>query len=268
MKKSVLIFSTVLITFSLTAFTYMNWNTPVRAYEQPSCNSMVTFEPDIINSINNKADPNLVYNVQSRFNHTITKDHLKKAISVREIFPKHASESIGNFHSVKVSVLRDKKGETSEFGTSELLNEAQIKLLHSINYSNNIYITAYYKKQNIVTGASEEDHIVYYMTITPETEAEFTSGHDALISYLRENSKEETAFIEQDQLEPGMVNFTITKKGTIAHVNLTSTCGYKTVDEALVELITNMPEKWNPAKNSKGENVDQELVFFFGKEGC
>jgi hypothetical protein len=33
-------------------------------------------------------------------------------------------------------------------------------------------------------------------------------------------------------------------------------------------MITNMPGKWNPATNSKGEKVDQELVFFFGRQGC
>lgn len=55
---------------------------------------------------------------------------------------------------------------------------------------------------------------------------------------------------------------------TIAHVKLTETSGYTSVDKGLVELITTMTGKWDPATNSKGESVNQELVFFFGLEGC
>ena len=109
---------------------------------------------------------------------------------------------------------------------------------------------------------------VYYLTVIPEKEAAYASGHDALIAYLKENSKDKTAIIKEDKLQPGKVNFTITKNGTIANVKLTSTSGYTSVDKALIELITYMPEKWDPATNSKREKVDQELVFFFGLAGC
>jgi hypothetical protein len=58
------------------------------------------------------------------------------------------------------------------------------------------------------------------------------------------------------------------RKATLDHVKLTSSCGYETVDEALVEQIRTMPQRWTPATNLKGENVDQVLVFFFGMQGC
>ena len=37
--------------------------------------------------------------------------------------------------------------------------------------------------------------------------------------------------------------------------------------QAYFKLI-NMPQTWIPATNAKGEKIDQELVFFFGMEGC
>jgi len=83
-----------------------------------------------------------------------------------------------------------------------------------------------------------------------------------------ENSKEKTAIIKRDKLQPGRVSFTVTKDGAIKNVKLTSTSGYTSVDKTLVELITKMPKKWKPATNSKGDKVDQELVFFFGVAGC
>jgi hypothetical protein len=36
----------------------------------------------------------------------------------------------------------------------------------------------------------------------------------------------------------------------------------------MTELITNFPGTWEPAENSKGEKVDQELVVSFGLMGC
>jgi hypothetical protein len=73
-----------------------------------------------------------------------------------------------------------------------------------------------------------------------------------------ENSKAATAIIREDKLRSGQFSFTVTKKAS----------GYPSVDEALIDLVSNMPDKWIPATNSVGEKVDQEFVFVFGKQGC
>jgi len=242
MKKSIIIFCAALTTISLTAFGYINW------------------------SDNKQADLDLVYNVDSRFMTTITKEDLHKATSVLDIVPKKAEAWWKvSFQTVTVAVLQD-GDEILEIGDSKELNAAQIMLLQSTDYSTNFYIKARGKNKHPETGKIED--YVYYLTIIPEKEAEYTSGHDALIAYLKENSKEKTAIIKEDKLQPGKVQFTVTKKGTIANVKLISTSGYISVDEALIKIITNMPEKWEPAENSKGEKVDQEFVFFFGTAGC
>jgi hypothetical protein len=47
------------------------------------------------------------------------------------------------------------------------------------------------------------------------------------------------------------------------------TTGYSSLDDKFIELIKNIPGLWIPAENSKGEHVDQELVFTFGPaNGC
>lgn len=242
MKKSILIFCSVLTAFSFMAFGYMNW------------------------SHNAKADLDLVYNVDSRFMATITKEDLHKATSVLDIVPKEAKGWWEvSFTTVKVAVLHD-DDEISVIGDQKELSAAQIKLLQSTDYSTNFYIKARSKTIHPETGKIED--YVYYLTVIPENEAEYINGHDALIEYLKVSSNDKTAIIKEDKLKPGKVSFTVTKTGTIENVKLNSTSGYPSVDETLIEVVSNMTEKWNPATNSKGEKVDQELVFFFGLQGC
>ncbi len=247
MKKNIFIFCTAIIALSLTAFSYLNWN-------------------------DKKADLDLVYNVDSRFVATITKENLHKAKSVVDIVPKTAEWSKISFLNMTVSVLQG-DDEIRELGDNEILNAAQTKLLQSIDYSTNFYLKGRGKRKDggpegLKDSDQDEFDFAYYLTVIPEKEAEYTAGYDALISYLRKKSKKATSIIQEDKLQPGQVNFTVTKEGTIANVKLSSTSGYPSVDEKLMKLITNLPRKWNPATNSKGKKVDQELVFFFGKQGC
>jgi hypothetical protein len=47
------------------------------------------------------------------------------------------------------------------------------------------------------------------------------------------------------------------------------TTGYPSLDKKLMTLIKNIPGKWTPAENIKGEIMEQELVFTFGSaDGC
>jgi hypothetical protein len=265
MKKSILIFCKVFTTFSLSVFGLMSWNNGVMAQEAVVFKNSVLFNTGIASILNIQPDLDLVYNIDSRFIANITKEDLHKATSVLDIVPKEARGWWKvNFQTVTVAVLQD-GDEISIMGDKKILNAAQVKLLQATDYSTNFYINAR-TTEDPETGRIED--YVYYFTIIPEKEAEYTGGRDALIAYLKENSKEKTAIIKSDQLQPARVSFTVTKEGTIVNVKLDSTSGYPSVDETLVELITNLPEKWDAATNSKGEKVDQELVFFFGVEGC
>lgn len=259
MKKNILIFCAAFAILHLTAFSYINPNNDKAVI---SCHKI--------------APPDLVYKVESRFMSRITKKDLLNAKSIIDILPKKATQSTEAYKNTSISILhRDNRVSIiynnkaiTELGNNSVLNAAQLKLLQSVDYSTNIRITSLCKKKNAITGKLEEYDLVYYMTIVPEKEATVIAGHDALINYLKKNSKAATVFITEDQLKPGKVSFTVTKKGTIAKVRIMSTSGYSFIDKTLVELINNMPQKWNAATNSKGEKVDQELIFFFGQQGC
>jgi len=271
MKKPILIFCSVVAIFSLTALGFTNWNNAVSDHNENLCRKSVVSDNHLVGSNNEKANLDLLYKISNRWS-TITKEELSKAKSITDIVPGEASKTRYSYKNVTVSILHNDKDvrdiKTSEMGQSVEFNDAQIALLHSSDYSTNIRITALSRLKNDYTGIFKDDSLVYYMTIIPEKEAEFAGGPNALIDYLRENSKEKIAIKEMDQLQPGKVFFTVTKNGTIANVKLMSTSGYSSVDNELVAIIVNMPGKWDPARNLNGEKVNQEFVLFFGIVGC
>ncbi|MTI31656.1 energy transducer TonB [Xanthovirga aplysinae] len=268
MKKRTLILCTVLTTISLSALGFMNWNTIEKKILEIPDNKTVDSNNDYVTTTNEKVNTNLFFDLHSRYIHTITKEKLDKAKSIGDIIPNHLAKKIEAFQTFKVSIL-DSNKEISEVGENNLLNASQIKLLQSANYSTNISISASYRAKDTVSPALKEDYLVCYMTIIPEEEAEYIFGNDVLVEYLKENSKEKTLMIDRDKLRPGKISFTVTGKGTISNVRLMSTSGYPSMDKELIKLITYIPKwNWKSAINSKGEKVDQELVLFFGMEGC
>lgn len=215
---------------------------------------------------------NLVYKIDSRFEATITKEKLNQATTVQDIVPEEADWAQVAFENMTVSVLQG-NNEKRELGKNGILTAAQASLLKSADYSTNFYLKGNGTRKpswqfDVIEPDSHVRNYTYYLTVVPEKEAHYKGGNDAHIAYLKANSLASTAFIQEDQLRACRINFTVTKQGTVEQVFLESTSGFAQVDKALVELLENMPNKWEAAENAKGEKVDQQLVFFFGIYGC
>ena len=88
------------------------------------------------------------------------------------------------------------------------------------------------------------------------------------MNYLEENSKDAIKNVKRNKLKPGKVRFIVTQNGAIENVRLESTSGYTAIDKKMLELIKLAPKEWSPARNSKGDKINQELVFSFGIIGC
>jgi hypothetical protein len=243
MKKRIIFFCVALSTLSFMAFAWVSW-------------SQIDKEDNI----------DFFYNVDSRYGTSITKENLQKAKSIVDIVPKERNWGSFPIHTVKVTIFHDNT-EISEIGYDPVLNEAQLQLLHSIDYSDSFSLTASCKGKHKNVDKEEYD-LFDILTVTPEKEAEYSEGKDALLAFLKENSNEQTIRVKQDQLERGNISFTISKNGKITNIQLSSTSGYTNVDEVMVELVSNLPGIWIPATDSKGEKVDQEFVFSFGRGGC
>ena len=267
MKKSIIIFCFALTALSLTAF-LINWNDSATNQVDASSSKIAALDKQVLEVSNDNIITDFFYDVGTRFR-AIKKEDLGKAKSIFDFLPEEKTKRIVSYKSVKVIILDDyKQTDISETGNSDILTKAQINLLQSVNYSTNILIRTDYQQKNKETNELEDNYSTPYLTIVPEKQAIYSSGNDALIKYLKENSKEKTTIAQENKLQPGKLYFTVTKKGTITNVNVVQTSGYISIDKTMIELIINLPEKWEPAENSKGEKVDQKLVFSFGLIGC
>ena len=240
MKQRILIFSLLITAASLTAFTFAS-------------------------SDGNSSTLNLLYKLDSRYSE-ITKEELSNTTSVLELVPCMKSDWwTSSFEKVSIVVMDDGEEIAAEgYGTK--FNQVQLQLLRSAPYSTNFYIWA--RGKDHLPDAGKLDENIYYYTITPENEAEYEGGEEAFVQFIKEGIEPNTSIMDEDNLRPGQLDFTITKDGKVEDIKLLSSSGYGEIDELLMELISQTQEDWIPAQNKEGQNVDQEFTFFFGANGC
>jgi len=267
MKKSIMFFA-VLITLSITVFSFMNWNDSEADQLATLVIEDSTIDTQSKEKINKKIDAGFIYGVGPRFR-PITKRDLDNINFFSDYIGEEHSQRIVSYKSLSVIILDgDKKTDVRETSKNGFFTTSQIKLLQSSPYSTNILIWAEYQGKNKITGELEDTHWTPYLTIVPEKQAMFLSGKKTLIRYLNEKSKEVRINVQADKIKPAKLFFTVTKNGTIENVKIDRTSGYPLIDKTMIELITNLSGKWESAKNFKGEKVDQELVISFGTIGC
>jgi hypothetical protein len=262
MKKPLILSVLLLLALTLSAF-ILTQNKPEAPLEQVS--QELSDPTDI--APNAESAPEFLYEIGPRFIATITKENLDKAFFVRDILPERANWDSHSVQDLHITLL---KGvfEPTESCKGLMLNEAQMRLLKSANYSDNLKFIAHCKGKHEEMGNEEDYELAYFITVLPEHEAVYTEGKEAFISYLKEKSKAVISQVKGTDLQAGKIQFTVTTNGSISNVNLESTSGYPEVDVTLLELIRNAPGRWEPASNSKMMKVEQTLTFFFGMMGC
>lgn len=201
------------------------------------------------------------YEIGSRFLATISKEDLEKATSVSDIIPKEADWSAYPIQTVQVRLVKYDL-ELSKVGNDLELTEAQIALLKSAKYSDNIQLLADH------AGTLEKEDLNYFITVVPEKEAAYADGKEDLLSYLKKNSEVMVAHVRDKEFKGGKIMFTVNTQGAISNVRLTESSGFPLLNQRMIDLISNAPGKWIPAENAEGEKVEQILIFSFGRLGC
>ncbi len=211
---------------------------------------------------------NFYYGVDSRFIHQVTRKQLHESNTIEDIYPENTVNDSQEFNEIKLTVMLDPEIVISEKVDNKLLSKAQKELLKKCDYSTNLYLTSYYSTFDMATANTINNHIVYYMTIIPEVEALYEGGEKAMLFYLRDRMENQTSMVDMENIKPGRIKFTIDEKGIVRNVNLESSSGFTEIDEAFLTHIAMMPGTWTPAKNEKGQNISQKLIFFYGSAGC
>ena len=268
MKQRILLSCALLGVLSLAAFGFINKEEKkVGEDKQTDALQEGSFVYDFL--LKKQNTTNFVYEINNRFFASIAKDDLANAQSILDIFtPRHKQSTI-SYYNITISTYHENREmQLKQKGESEVLTNDQIQLLQSLDYGESFYITGNIKRKGEACDVIFEDTVVLYLTVVPHQAALYASGNDALLSYLKENSRETVAIAHKDQLQPGKISFKISKDGMLGEVKLTNSSGYASIDKKMLELFQHIPGNWNPATNAKGEKVDQELVFFFGEIGC
>lgn len=256
MNKNFLISGTLLAMIGLMAYGSNPLEKEIKSSAETNSHVKVDF-----------AAVNFVYDVDSRFLKTITKTQASDARTLYNLFSKEEIAGMSAFRDMKITVLSPENEQSAKSASGDFTS-TQMKLLAAAPYSSNFSVEAFCTFQNPYTGKAENYNFVYYMTIVPEKEAVYSAGNEGLLNYLKMNSNFDILGVTKEQLSAGKVHFVVSKNGQIKNVRLESSSGYDKIDARMMELIASLPEKWEPATNAKGDNVDQELVFSFGTMGC
>ena len=270
MKKNIIILGTTLAILSVLIIGFTSFNNSEVDEINSSNNKDLAFEGQKKGNTNSKKIPDLYYGVDARFA-PVTKTDVHNATTIYDFLNKGEKEQITYINSVDVIIIKDnQQSKIRAYGTTDQLNDEQKKILRSTDYFNHFKIRIEFKAKNKETGKLEERFFGPHITVTPEKQATYADGKEALIQYLKVNSKENMNVITGDNLGAIKLSFIVSKEGIVKDVKHDAmTTGYPSIDEKFINLIKNIPEKWTPAENAKGEKMNQELVFTFGpRKGC
>tara|TARA_R110002111_G_C6006023_1_gene373933 strand:- start:8741 stop:9553 length:813 start_codon:yes stop_codon:yes gene_type:complete len=265
MKKRIIILGTTLAIVSVLCFGFTKWKSNAVTDSNLSNNKDLALENKEIHGPNLKAIPDLYYGVDTRFA-AVKKSDVQNATSIYAFLNASEKDQIQHIKSVNLVVIKNNQlSELQAFGTTDLLTDGQMKLLGSMDYFNHFTIRTEFRGKNMETGIIEDKFFGPHITVVPETQATYADGKEALLQYLKENSLTDMNVIKDDKINAIKISFIISKQGDVTEVKHDAmSTGYTSIDEKFMELIKNIPGKWTPATNDKGEKMEQEFVFTFG----
>jgi hypothetical protein len=256
MKKKIFIYPLLGFALSLSAFQYFNADA-----QKPKCESLSDTEKFAV------TNPEFYYGVGTRFLKTVTRQELRQAKAIPDLFTSDEISGIHAFRNVKIQHLTEGAKQTA-LGDDGQFSADQLNLFKQADYFTDFSLESDAKKTVSLYGETVPYDFVYYITIVPEAQAKYLKGNVALLDYLKTNSQAETANTNKYKLQAGKIRFTVNVQGNVEKVTLESTSGYAEVDAKMLMLIKNLPGTWEAATNAKGEKMNQELIFSFGTMGC
>lgn len=266
MKKQFLTSSVFFSIISLMAFALVSCNS---SNEKSNEQGKISEVPqDSLKNRITEESLEFFFDIHARHSSTITNEKLQHVKTLEDLIPENVFAGNVMFKDVRIGIFPRNEEMVKVVEEGTMLTPDQIALLKTAGYSDDIYIEAFCKRKNEKTGVLEDKCFVDYMTVVPESQAEFKNGDSALLKHLRDKSEPLLRAEDFKKLTIGRTCFTLTKEGEIENVKFESTSGFNEIDDAMIELISNLKGEWIPAKDSLGNAISQELVYIYGVAGC
>ena len=265
MKKSILVSVAFITTLGLVAMNFLSRPIDNHVGCQAAPQTVLATTHFVPFPFSSNTEINLGLNVNSRYVASITKDEIYNAQTIVDLVPAASNWANYSFEDVTITAIIGTE-EVKIKGEGSDITHSQRSLLQSLSFADEFYINAKGRKSDFSPGRM--DDLAYYVSISPEKHAKYSGGELALIDFLEQHSKTQTEGILQSSLKSGRIKFTVDTEGAIQNVFLDSSSGYDHLDNSLIELINNLPGTWHPAQNADGESVNEQLVLFYGAQGC
>jgi len=272
MKTSVIIISILIAAIGFTAFGFFNKQQAVKVVNFDIKETPLKGDKaEVVDFFEVKKpmkNPSLSYVVRGKYSRPITIEKIQKAKLVSDLIEGYANNWILAYVLVEIR-SSCKSIKINAVSPDDVLSAEQKNMLNSADVGTDIVITVKYNTKNTITNVLEKSEMNVSLTVIPEVEATYVGGYKRMIAYLKENSSAKITALSTKQIQFASISFTVNKKGKTNNVMLRKSSGDIAIDNVLIELIANMP-KWNPAKNSKGDVVEQQFEFSIGSmvDGC
>jgi len=197
----------------------------------------------------------------------VQKEILAKVSGMQELIPL-AYRYLNNWNQTiiyeNVEVVAKQNGEIISSGNKgSQFNKQQKALLANADVGSEITFNIRFRHIPLAGEKSQEAPETHTIDLkiaaAPAYEAEYPGGYEKLAAYINDRLKEKLANPwSQVKMPEARLLFIIDENGKATNIVITKSSSNPTIDKLLIDAINNM-EKWQPAQNSRGEKVKEEI---------
>lgn len=196
----------------------------------------------------------------------MSKAQLQDATTLVDLNRTYKPEWVKEYYSVEISAVQNGELKTVN-GTDAQLNPEQKALMGLADVGSDISVTVNYLPNNNLKDNSAKE-INFSFVVTPEVDAAYGGGQEALNQYLQENAINQIPGSLFTEYQLAAVKFSIDEAGNILDAEVVESSKNDETDALLLSTIANMPN-WSPAAYENGTKVKQEFVLTVGNmESC
>lgn len=207
----------------------------------------------------------IFFDVAPVFSKTVTDEQLASAESLSDIYDGYPMSWIQHYESTTIIITSDKSQTITE-GTGNKLSKAQRKALSEGPIGGKILLKVLHSDSAQTKKASQE--IKLTTTIVPTLNAQYGTGHDDLMTYMRTKA---LSVIHQNpsfEFDQARISFVVNEEGKVLTPKLEESSQNAYIDKMLMNAVGEM-DSWTPARDKNNRTISQRFELRIGNSyGC